>query len=185
MTSQTDAIRLALDLYGATRPLCVADIGSQSCWLRQCAPHERNLYLSGPMGLASSVALGVALTRPQDRVLAICGDGSLAMNFSSLVTIAHARPGNLCLLVIANDTYEFTASLPSPSAALDWVAAGAGILGAHACRPLAEADAAFVLGARGPLMLVAKVAKSEQPTPPLGLTPVAIRDSFRRALGAH
>ena len=92
MTSQVDAILTALNLYGGTRPLCVADIGSQSCWLRECSPHGRNLYLSGPMGLASSVALGVALTRPSDSVLAVCGDGSLAMNLSSLVTICHARP---------------------------------------------------------------------------------------------
>lgn len=184
MTSQADAIRAGLALYGAARPLCVSEIGSQSCWLHATSPHPRNLYLSGPMGLASSVALGIARTRPEERVLAICGDGSLAMNLSSLVTIRNARPANLCLLVIVNDTYEFTASLPSPSAAIDWVATGAGLLGADACRPLDGTPPDFVLRAARPVMLVAKVDASDRPAPPIGMSPIEVRDTFRRALAA-
>jgi sulfopyruvate decarboxylase subunit beta len=134
------------------------------------------------MGLASSVALGVALSRPADSVLAICGDGSLAMNFSSLVTICHAKPRNLCLLVIVNDTYEYTASLPSPSSSLDWVSVGGAIFGKHACSVLEGANPEFVLGSTGPVMLVAKVAPSDRPAPALGLSPVEIRDTFRRSL---
>lgn len=182
--NQADAIRRGLALYGAARPLCVSEIGSQSCWLHAASPHARNLYLSGPMGLASSVALGLALTYPDERVLAICGDGSLAMNLSSLVTIRNARPANLCLLVIVNDTYEFTASLPSPSAAIDWVAAGTGLLGADACRPLEGTLPEFVLHAARPVMLVAKVVASDRPAPPIGLSPIEVRDTFRRALPA-
>ena len=184
MTSQADAIRAGLAVYGSARPLCVSEIGSQSCWLHASSPHMRNLYLSGPMGLASSVALGLALTRPDERVLAICGDGSLAMNLSSLVTIRNACPANLCLLVIVNDTYEFTASLPSPSASIDWVAAGAGLLGADACRPLEGTSPDFVLRAERPVMLVAKVGASDRPAPPIGLSPTEVRDTFRRALAA-
>lgn len=184
MTSQADAIRAGLALYGAARPLCVSEIGSQSCWLHATSAHPRNLYLSGPMGLASSVALGIALTRPDERVLAICGDGSLAMNLSSLVTIRNARPANLCLLVIVNDAYEFTSSLPSPSMAIDWVAAGAGLLGADACRPLEGTPPDFVLRAARPVMLVAKVDASDRPAPPIGMSPIEVRDTFRRALAA-
>jgi len=183
MTSQADAIRAGLALYGAARPLCVSEIGSQSCWLHATSPHPRNLYLSGPMGHASSVALGIALTRPDERV-AICGDGSLAMNLSSLVTIRNARPANLCLLVIVNDAYEFTSSLPSPSMAIDWVAAGAGLLGADACRPLEGTPPDFVLRAARPVMLVAKVDASDRPAPPIGMSPIEVRDTFRRALAA-
>jgi Thiamine pyrophosphate enzyme, C-terminal TPP binding domain len=137
------------------------------------------------MGLASSVALGVALGRPAERVLAICGDGSLAMNFSSLVTIRHAAPANLCLLVIANNTYEYTASLPSPSSSLDWVSVGGSIFGEARCLPLAQAGADLLSGASGPMMLVANVERSSQAAPGLGLSPVEIRDTFRRAASAR
>ena len=59
LPSQKDAIAAALALYPA-RPFAVSDIGSQSGWLRAGGHDARNLYVSGPMGLATSVALGLA-----------------------------------------------------------------------------------------------------------------------------
>ena len=111
---QKDAIARTLALY-ETRPFAVADIGSQSAWLKNASHHARNLYLSGPMGLASSVALGVATCRPNDEVLAICGDGALAMNLSSLVTLQGVETANLTVLLLNNGVYEYTGSLPAPA----------------------------------------------------------------------
>ena len=85
--SQKDAIARALALY-ETRPFAVADIGSQSAWLKRASHDARNLYVSGPMGLASSVALGVAACRPNQQVLAICGDGALAVQIIVCILIA-------------------------------------------------------------------------------------------------
>jgi sulfopyruvate decarboxylase subunit beta len=65
----------------------VSDIGSQTGWLKAASHDARNLYVSGPMGLATSVALGLAAVRPNEQVLAIAGDGALAMNLTSLATI--------------------------------------------------------------------------------------------------
>ena len=47
----------------------------------------------GAMGQASSHALGLALGRPDKRVIVLDGDGSLLMNLGSLVSIAEAAPG--------------------------------------------------------------------------------------------
>ena len=78
LPSQKDAIAAALALY-PTRPFAVSDIGSQSGWLKASGHDARNLYVSGPMGLATSIALGLAAVRPDEQVLAIAGDGALAM----------------------------------------------------------------------------------------------------------
>ena len=68
------------------------------------------------MGLGSSHALGLALGRPDKRVLVLDGDGSLLMNLGTLVTIAEVAPRNLIHFVLENGTYEANGSHPTPGA---------------------------------------------------------------------
>jgi TPP-dependent indolepyruvate ferredoxin oxidoreductase alpha subunit len=180
LPSQKDAIATTLALYDK-RPFAVADIGSQSAWLKGASHHPRNLYVSGPMGLASSVALGVAACRPNEQVLAICGDGALAMNLSSLVTIQGARRANLTVLVLANGIYEYTGSLPVPTRDLDWLALGRAVFGAESCFRLEDLTAEKWSGVKRPAMIVADIAASTEKTPALGMTPSQIREAFREA----
>ena len=58
-------------------------------------PHPLNYLCTGAMGQAASHALGLALGRPDQKVLVLDGDGSLLMNLGCLVTSAHAAPENL------------------------------------------------------------------------------------------
>jgi len=48
---------------------------------------DRNIYVLGSMGLASSIGLGLAVSCPKKRVVVIDGDASLLMNLGSIVTI--------------------------------------------------------------------------------------------------
>jgi sulfopyruvate decarboxylase subunit beta len=180
LISQQDAIVKALGLY-PSRPFAVADIGSQSAWLRGGSHHARNLYVSGPMGLASSVALGLAVARPNEQVLAICGDGALAMNLSSLATIAGAHAKNLAVLLIDNGIYEYTASVPVPTRNLDWTKLGRAIFGDASCLNLSDLTAETWAGVPGPRMIVADVAPSTGKTPALGMSPAQIRAAFLEA----
>lgn len=100
--------------------LIVADIGSQSLWLKAAKDRPENLYLSGPMGMASSVALGVAASNKDRLVIAACGDGALAMNMSALATISNAKPANLIVVVMDNGIYEYTKALPVPGRGVNW-----------------------------------------------------------------
>ena len=179
LPSQKEAIAAALDLY-ADRPFAVADIGSQSGWLKAASHDARNLYVSGPMGLATSVALGVATTRPNEQVLAIAGDGALSMNLTSLVTIAGAKPTNLSILLVDNNVYEYTASVPTPSRDLNWLAIGRAIFGEASCHRLEDLTPAKWPDTPKPAMIVATIAQGEKP-PPLGMTPAQIRASFLEA----
>lgn len=177
LPSQKDVIQTALALY-ASRPYAVSDIGSQSGWLKAGGHDPRNLYVSGPMGLATSVALGLAACRPNDQVLAIAGDGALAMNLTSLATIVGARPKNLSILLVDNRVYEFTASVPTPTRDMDWLAVGRAFFGDGQCVRLSDLTAERWAGVARPAMIVADVAPASAKPPALGMTPAMIRMAF-------
>src|SRR5204862_5742440 len=51
--------------------------------------------MAGAMGGASMIGLGLALARPDKRVLVATGDGEILMNLGALATIAVLNPANL------------------------------------------------------------------------------------------
>ena len=61
-------------------------------WRALMPGHALTYYSIGAMGQASSAALGLALGRPDKRVIVLDGDGSLLMNLGTLVTIASQAP---------------------------------------------------------------------------------------------
>jgi thiamine pyrophosphate-dependent acetolactate synthase large subunit-like protein len=67
-----------------------------------------NFYMIGSMGLASSIALGVALNRPDRRVVVFDGDGNVLMNLGSLALIGATRPANLVHVIFDNEAYGST-----------------------------------------------------------------------------
>ena len=87
-----------------------------------------NFYMIGSMGLASSIALGVALSKPERRVVVFDGDGNVLMNMGSLALIGVQRPRNLVHLVFDNEVYGSTGNQPTISSrvALDEVARASG-----------------------------------------------------------
>ncbi|HET7884431.1 MAG TPA: thiamine pyrophosphate-dependent enzyme, partial [Acetobacteraceae bacterium] len=98
--------------------------------LMRIAPDPLNYLSVGAMGQASSHALGLALGRPDRRVIVLDGDGSLLMNLGTLVTIAGAAPANLTHFVCENGCYEANGSHPLPgrgSVSFAGLAAAAGI----------------------------------------------------------
>jgi phosphonopyruvate decarboxylase len=74
-----------------------------------------HLDIVGCMGSASTLALGIALARPERKVIIVDGDGSLLMQLGSLVTIAGAAPSNLFHFVFENGVYETSGSQPLPA----------------------------------------------------------------------
>jgi thiamine pyrophosphate-dependent acetolactate synthase large subunit-like protein len=100
------AIRCLLDAAG-TAPI-VASVGHASYDLFAAGDRPANFYTWGSMGLASSIGLGLALSRPTLRVFVLDGDGSLLMNLGSLATIGWSRPPNFVSLVLDNQQYATT-----------------------------------------------------------------------------
>ena len=82
---------------------------------------KMDLPISGAMGKASSVGLGVALAQPDKKVLILDGDGSLLMNLGSLVTLSNKSPKNLYHFLFNNNVYAVTGGQPIPGAEVsDW-----------------------------------------------------------------
>lgn len=68
------------------------------------------------MGHAADLALGIALARPDRRVLCLNGDGSMLMSLGTLVTAVAAEATNYVLFVVENSTYEITGNQAVPGA---------------------------------------------------------------------
>ena len=121
------------------------------------------IYLGvGAMGQASSHALGLALGRPDKRVIVLDVDGSLLMNLGSLVTIAEVAPRNLVHFVCENGTYEANGGHPIPGAgriSFAGFARAAGYRRVHEFSELAafEEKIGPVLKEEGPVFVVLKV----------------------------
>ncbi len=68
-----------------------------------------NAYLlGGAMGAAVSMGLGLALARPERRVLVVTGDGELIMNAGALATVGVMQPSNLSIVCVDNGHYGET-----------------------------------------------------------------------------
>jgi sulfopyruvate decarboxylase subunit beta len=158
-------------------------------WL-EIAPRPLNYFAFGAMGLGSSVALGLALGRPDKRVVALDGDGSHLMNLAALVTIGAAAPKNLVHFVARNATYEANGGHPIPNQAVDFagMARAAGYAHCHEFSELAsfEQQVGHVLTQDGPVMAVLHVEKGAL-APEFNYRKLAdpkLREAFRDALRA-
>jgi len=143
----------------------VATYSSAVDWV-EAAPRPLNYLSIGAMGLDSSHGLGLALGRPDRRVMVLQGDGSLLMNLGSLVTIAAAAPKNLVHLVAQNDTYEANGRQPIPNPKLDFagIARASGYAAAYDFSDLKifEQQIAHVLDQQGPVFATLHVEPSRQ-----------------------
>jgi sulfopyruvate decarboxylase subunit beta len=73
------------------------------------------VFVPSSMGQATSLGLGLALARPDRKVVVCNGDGSMLMNLGSLVTITAQAPANLTVLLFDNGVYEITGAQPTPA----------------------------------------------------------------------
>src|SRR5207249_2365465 len=94
--------------------IVISTMMSSREWPRFTTDESLDLPLSGCMGKASSLGLGIALAQPERKIIVLDGDGSLLMNLGTLVTIANAKPKNLVHCVFENGIYEVTGGQPVP-----------------------------------------------------------------------
>lgn len=88
--------------------IVVTGLGSPTYDVMAAGDHERNYYLWAAMGSAATVGLGLALSRPQDNVLVVTGDGEMLMGMGALATVVVQSPKNLTIAVLDNGHYGET-----------------------------------------------------------------------------
>ncbi|HEX9534008.1 MAG TPA: thiamine pyrophosphate-dependent enzyme, partial [Stellaceae bacterium] len=143
--------------------------------------------MAGAMGGACMIGLGLALARPDRRVLVVTGDGELLMNVGALATIAVMNPANLAIVCVDNRHYGETGyqkSHTSLGVDLEKIAAGSGI---KATRTIASQEELtdgprLLRQGNGTAFVVLRVKPTDPPAFKRNMDPSACRSRFRTAL---
>ena len=167
--------------------LVIAGLGATAWDVTAASDSARQFPLWGAMGGAAMIGLGLALARPQRRVLVLTGDGEQLMGLGSLATIAVQNSSNFVLAVIDNERYGETGMQVTHTAFgvdLVEIARGAGFPVCLRITDLPELASALpeLARAKGPVFASIKVRAEELP---LVLPPkdgVTLKDRFRAAL---
>ncbi|HLG73992.1 MAG TPA: thiamine pyrophosphate-dependent enzyme [Chloroflexota bacterium] len=187
MIDRREATRLAARLAGPN-PI-VSSVGNPTFDLFGVADRPQNFYVWNSMGMASSIGLGLALSRPDLRVVVLDGDGSLLMNLGSLATTTMARVPNLVHVVWDNGGWEITGAQPAGTSFgvdLETIARGAGFRHTAGVETLDAFERAFAeaMAADEACFIAARIedggALKHRPSKTL----TSLRDRFMAAIGA-
>jgi thiamine pyrophosphate-dependent acetolactate synthase large subunit-like protein len=142
----------------------VSNLGQATADLQRLGDRPLNCYTFGSMGQCSAIGLGIALARPDVRVVCLDGDGSLLMNLGVLCTIATVAPRNYALVIWDNEVHMTTGGQPTATAyrsSLAGLARGAGVAQVLEPRDETELGRAYdrILRDDGPFVVPVKVEK--------------------------
>ena len=142
--------------------IVVTIMGAVAAELQSIGHRPNFFYLQHAMGLASSMGLGIALSKPARQVVVFDGDGSVLMNLGGLTTLARYRPRNLVHVIFDNESLLSVGGFPTATATgsdLAGIAKAAGIPRAATVTTLADFTRAFdeALAAGDLTTIVAKV----------------------------
>ncbi len=84
--------------------------------------HKYDFLTVGSMGHSSSIALGVAINKPQKRIWCIDGDGAVLMHMGAMAVIGSNKPENMIHIVINNGAHETVGGMPTVASDIDLVA---------------------------------------------------------------
>ncbi len=176
-------------IYPDLSPCVVVTImGAVAAELYHLGHRPNFFYLEHAMGLASSMGLGIALSRPDLTVVVLDGDGSILMNMGSLTTLARYRPTNLIHIVFDNESLlsvgqSFTTATAEGSD-IAAIAAAAGVPQTSTVYTVDAFQSAFqaALASHELTTLVAKVDSVGPASYFIGLHMLENRFSFQRYL---
>jgi len=165
----------------------VTAIANQTASWYQVKDRPLNLYLRGPMGLAVSVGLGVALAHPARQIVVIEGDGGMLMGLTSLLAVAHRQPANFKLICMDNGNYEAGGKGPTVNAGRSdfvQILRGMGIRQAASVQQTADLRTAISswLGARECSFLHVRIGPRQGPVNAPKLKPFEMKYRFLTAI---
>jgi thiamine pyrophosphate-dependent acetolactate synthase large subunit-like protein len=148
--------------------LVVSGLGSATYDVAAAGDHPLNFYLWGAMGGTAMIGLGLALARPDRRIVVLTGDGDMLMGIGSLATIGVKQPNNLSIVVLDNAHYGETGMQASATqSGIDLVAAALACRFKHAgavSRIEETADVRTLLhSGEGPILVSARIGAEDAP----------------------
>jgi thiamine pyrophosphate-dependent acetolactate synthase large subunit-like protein len=178
-----DATQIAVELAGDA-PI-IGGVGNSTFDL---IPFDRpqNFLMWNSMGMASSIGLGLALARPDLRVVVLDGDGSILMNLGSLATERASEVTNLVHIIWDNGGWEITGGQPAGSpfgVDLEAIARGCGFVKTATVDDLRGFRDALTqaMADEQAWAIVARVDAGDSPYRP-SKNCIWLRDRFRTAL---
>ncbi len=182
-----DAIKKIVE--NLSNELLVSNIGFPSRELYGIKDRPSTFYMSGSMGMATPIALGLSLALEDKgidrKVVVIDGDGSLLMNFGELVTVYAQNPKNLVIALIDNEAYGSTGSQQTYASRINLsdIAKTIGfkeVVTVDARNSVDDIDMPTVLSKEGPVFLHIKVEPGNTDAPIIDLSPSKIKNRFIR-----
>ena len=150
-----------------TDEVIVTSLGQATLDLQQIGDRPLNCYTFGSMGQCSAIGLGIAIARPDVRVICMDGDGSLLMNLGVLCTIANVAPSNLSVIIWDNEIHATTGGQATATAfrsSFAGLARGAGIESGQIIEPSnqEELEKTYdrILTEPGPFVVPVKIEKN-------------------------
>jgi phosphonopyruvate decarboxylase len=165
----------------------IATTGHTGRELYALADRPNQLYMVGSMGCASSLALGLALARPDLHVVVLDGDGAALMRMGNLATLGAYGGANLTHLVLDNEAHDSTGAQSTVSAGIDFagIAGSCGYGAAAAGDHLGVIEALLAAEAHGRARLaqvkIRTGTREDLPRP--GLSPTQVLDRLMTHIG--
>lgn len=99
--------------------ILIATTGFTGRCLYSIKDRANQLYMVGSMGCAPTLGLGLALHKPNKRVIVIDGDGAALMRLSAYATLGYERPKNMVHILIDNEVHDSTGGQSTVSHSMD------------------------------------------------------------------
>jgi len=184
MQSRARAIAALLELL-TDQPVIVCN-GFPSREAYKIADRPTHFYMIGSMGVAAAIGLGVALNKPDKKVVVFDGDGNVLMGMGTLATVGALKPKNFVHVVLDNEVYGSTGNQPTISnvVRLEQVAKAAGYV--HVERVIEREDIVYefkeMLKKDGPSMLLIKVTEQSEDAGRVMIEPPDMTQRFKKAI---
>lgn len=178
---------------GAVQAACVdgevvlATTGFTGRALYAIGDRPGQFYMVGSMGCVAPFGLGLALARPERRVVVVDGDGSVLMRMGALATIGHEAPTNLTHLVLDNGVHDSTGAQATAASSVDFPALALACGYRSATRAVSAGALAEALAdpAPGPTLIhVPTRPRSDRRLPRPTMTPPEVAGRLRAWLEA-
>jgi phosphonopyruvate decarboxylase len=185
--SREEVLRQVVDVTGDASTVVLASTGFCGRELYAIDDRPNHLYMVGSMGCIATLALGLALSRPDLRVIALDGDGAALMRMGVFATVGAYAPRNFWHLLLDNGAHESTGgqATVSPHVSFAGIAAACGYAAAletdEAGRIADWLDETPLSGPRFACVLTRTGVPDGLPRPSMG--PVDVKRRLMRHIG--
>jgi phosphonopyruvate decarboxylase len=186
--SRQEALRAVVAQTSPASTVLLASTGFCGRELYAIADRPNHLYMVGSMGCVLPLALGLALARPDLRVIALDGDGAALMRLGAFATVGAYGPPNLWHLLLDNGVHDSTGgqATVSPRVSFAEIAAACGYASSLETHELGRISSWLnehpLDGTRFARLFIRPGTPGDLPRP--SVTPAAVKTRLMQHIGA-